>query len=193
MTTLHLIRHGQTDWNAEYRLQGQKDIPINKTGRQQALANGKALQRALVDPAKFHFVSSPLARARETMEIVRRQIGLPTHGYEVDSRIQELTFGLWESYTFEELSIDHEGDVKLRHERKWDFVPPQGESYEMLLARVLTWLPYVEQDSVVVCHGGVLRVLMHHFNGDPKDDVVRFKVPHDRIFKWDGNEAAWME
>ena len=190
---LYFIRHGQTDWNAEYRLQGQKDIPINEKGRGQAKQNGRNLAALLDDPSRFRYIASPLARTRETMEIVRRELGLTAHGYELEGRIKELSFGLWESFTFDELRIEHEGDVKLRFETKWDYVPPQGESYARLLSRVKAWLPYLEQDSVIVCHGGVLRVLMHHLGGLPKDEVVQFTVPQDQVFRWDGKTAEWLD
>ena len=65
---IYVIRHGQTDWNAERRLQGQKDIPINAIGREQARQNGIALAAVLKgEDTEFYFVASPLGRTRETM------------------------------------------------------------------------------------------------------------------------------
>ena len=73
---LYYIRHGETDWNREGRLQGQHDIPINATGRSQARHCGGVLreliERDRIDPAGLDFVASPLGRARETMELVHR-------------------------------------------------------------------------------------------------------------------------
>lgn len=191
--TLHFVRHGQTDWNVAYRLQGQQDIPINATGRQQAAQNGQALKAMLDDPAHWRFIASPLGRTRETMNIIRREIGLPTHGYETDDRLKEIAFGLWETYTFAELEVDNAPAVAARHEQKWDFAPPLGESYARLLARIQSWLPYIREDAVVVCHGGVLRVLEHHLHGTPTDDVVQWSVPQDRIFTYDGTPGSWMD
>ncbi|MEL6504067.1 MAG: histidine phosphatase family protein [Pseudomonadota bacterium] len=191
--TIHFLRHGQTDWNVAYRLQGQQDIPINATGRKQAAANGQALKAMLDDPSDWRWISSPLGRTRETMNIVRQEVGLPSYGYETDDRLKEIAFGLWETYTFKELEVDHASAVAARHEAKWDFAPPLGESYARLLARIQSWLPYVTQNAVVVCHGGVLRVLEHYLNGTATDEVVQWAVPQDRIFTWDGTPRSWME
>ena len=73
---IYLIRHGQTDWNAEGRLQGQADTGLNDTGRAQATRNGEFLAGLVADPAAFDFVASPLSRTRETMERVRAAMGL---------------------------------------------------------------------------------------------------------------------
>ena len=74
--TIYFIRHGETDWNAQSRYQGQADVPMNETGRAQARRNGEALRRCYCrKSAHFSFVASPLLRARETMEIVRCGIG----------------------------------------------------------------------------------------------------------------------
>src|SRR5690606_32233692 len=74
--TIYLVRHGQTDWNAEYRLQGQADTDLNETGRAQAGRNGRRLAGLVADPAGFDFVSSPMRRTRETMERLRAAMGL---------------------------------------------------------------------------------------------------------------------
>ena len=101
---IYMIRHGQTAWNAEGRLQGQKDIPLNYTGRAQAAGNGHAL-KALLGAAvsDFDFVASPLGRTRETMEILRRAMGLDPLAYRTDKRLVEVSFGDWEGHTLEEL------------------------------------------------------------------------------------------
>ncbi len=97
---IYVIRHGQTDWNAESRLQGQKDIPLNDTGRQQATGNGLALGAILgADAAQFDFVASPLGRTRETMERLRRAMGLDPTAYRTDDRLKEVSFGDWEGFT----------------------------------------------------------------------------------------------
>ena len=74
---LFICRHGQTDWNAEGRLQGQVEVPLNDTGRAQARRNGRHLLELLGDRAKdFAFLASPLGRASETMRIIRLELGL---------------------------------------------------------------------------------------------------------------------
>ncbi len=190
--TVYFLRHGQTDWNVAYRLQGQMDIPINETGRTQARKNGRKLADLVSNPKDFRFVASPLGRTRETMNLVRDELGLPPHDYDTDDRLKEISFGLWETHTFDELRKTVPDLVDQRFHEKWSFRPPQGESYAMLMARVESWLPYVTQNSIVVCHGGVLRVLDHLINGTPPDQVVQQSVPQDRIWKWNGHSADWI-
>ena len=191
--TVYFTRHGQTDWNVAYRLQGQQDIPINETGRQQAANNGRRLKELLDDPSSYRFVASPLGRTRETMNIIRRELGLPIHDYDTDDRLKEISFGLWETYTFEELEVDHADAVAAREEQKWSYAPPLGESYERLETRVESWWRYVQEDTVVVCHGGILRVLERMLNGTEHDDAVHMEVPQDRIWKWTAKDGGvWL-
>jgi broad specificity phosphatase PhoE len=75
---IYFVRHGQTPWNAEQRLQGQADIDINAVGREQADRNGRRLAELIPDPAVFDFVASPMRRTRETMERARAAMGLAT-------------------------------------------------------------------------------------------------------------------
>ena len=189
---LYFLRHGQTDWNVEMRIQGQHDIPINETGRQQARTNGRNLAKLLDDPARFRYIASPLGRTRETMNLVRQELGLPSHGYETDDRLKEIHFGLWQTYTMDELKQTEPELVAAREADKFKFTPPLGESYAQVLARVRSWLPYVTEDAVIVCHGGVLRMLEHHFNGTPADVVAHQLIPQDRIYRWDGERAEWL-
>ena len=100
---LYFIRHGETDWNAEARLQGQQDVPLNEFGRVQAEEAGERLRRAVPHYPDVDYVASPLLRARETMERLRAAIGLEPPSYRVDERLKELSFGDWEGLTWREL------------------------------------------------------------------------------------------
>ena len=189
---IYLIRHGQTDWNVERRLQGQTNIPLNNTGRDQAARNGDQLARLISKPEKFDFVASPLGRVRETMEIIRRQLGLDPASYRLDERLREISFGDWEGYTFEEIAVESGDMVNEREVRKWHYQPPNGESYQMLCERVGGWLGEVEIDTVAVCHGGVIRALLHLLDNASTDEVVKQIIPNDRIFAWHGNRGEWI-
>src|SRR5688572_13758 len=93
---IYFARHGQTDWNAERRLQGQHDIPLNSLGRAQAAQSGTILRgmfaRDGVRAVDLDYVSSPLGRARETMELMRTGLGLPPQQYRIDARLMEMSF-----------------------------------------------------------------------------------------------------
>src|SRR5262245_52127631 len=100
--TLYYIRHGETDWHVAGRLQGQRDVPLNTRGRAQASHCGNILRELFApsgrDPADLDYVSSPLGRARETMELTRVALGLSPNGYHLEPRLAEISFGDWEGF-----------------------------------------------------------------------------------------------
>ena len=108
--TLYLIRHGETDWNRECRYQGQRDIPLNGTGRRQARRNGGVLKGLLPQIADAQFISSPLSRTIETMEILCTEIGLEPSAYRIEPQLLELHYGHWEGQLASDLPrTDPEG------------------------------------------------------------------------------------
>jgi len=163
---LYFARHGETDWNLERRLQGQHDIPLNALGRVQASRAGVILRDLLGrngrPAAQYDYVSSPLGRARETMELMRAELGLDAGHYRTDARIMEMSFGRWEGFTFAELQAREAEALVARERDKWGFVLPGGESYAQLVVRVRAWHESVQHDTVVSAHGGVCRALMAH-------------------------------
>ncbi len=161
---LYYIRHGETDWNVEDRLQGGRDIPLNATGRAQALRCGEILRGLLArdgrDAASFDFVASPLGRARSTMEIMRTALGVDPQAYRIDARLTEVGFGQWEGSTIAELTRREPDAVAARERDKWRFAPPDGESYEVMSLRIAAWYRDLAADTVAVAHGGTLRGLI---------------------------------
>jgi broad specificity phosphatase PhoE len=194
---IYVVRHGQTDWNAELRMQGQKDIPLNDKGRAQARGNGRALKDILGDDAaSFDFVSSPLGRTRETMELLRTEMGLNPHAYRTDERLVEVSFGDWEGSTLRELEEKTPDRVAARADNKWDFIPPgdHAESYEILSWRIGSWLQSVNLPTVCVCHGGVIRTLFRLIARTDKEEAATMGVPQDRILRIDmrQNVIEWL-
>lgn len=189
-----MLRHGQTAWNVEGRLQGQADTDINALGRSQADRNGARLAELVGDAAGFGFVASPLVRTRETMERVRAALGLAPKDYRTDPRLLELHFGDWQGYTYEELEARDPGCTAARMEDKWDFVPPgrSGESYAMLAARVKSWFDDVGSPTVCVTHGGVIRSTFHLLGKMPADDAATMSVPQNRVLRIDGGTLEWL-
>ncbi|MEM9222200.1 MAG: histidine phosphatase family protein [Pseudomonadota bacterium] len=190
------VRHGETDWNNEGRLQGQLDIPINATGRTQAARNGETMKAWLEANAiaadGLTFVASPLARTMETMEIVRAKLGLSGE-FPVDGRLKEISFGEWSGFTYEELSAGPAQPlVRARKRDKWSFRPPGGETYGDLADRVGEWLSTVSQDTVAVSHGGVFRVLHGHLTGTPWHEVPRIAAPQDRFAVFEGDRVTLL-
>ena len=190
--TLVFIRHGETDWNVEGRLQGQRDIPLNDTGRAQAKRNGEVVAKLIPEAAGFDFVASPLSRTRETMEIARAAMNLDPATYEIDTRLLEITFGELEGFTYQDIESREPGWMAMRDANKWDFLPPGGESYHMLSVRIIAWVETIERPSVVVAHGGVGRVLRAHLLGLDKVVTVTANFPQDRVFLWRDDKGEWL-
>ena len=96
--TVYFIRHGQTDWNAAGRLQGQRDVPLNATGLGQAESVAERLKAVAGDSlSEARFVASPLQRTRQTMEVLRARLDLAPQDYAVDAPVKEINFGTWEA------------------------------------------------------------------------------------------------
>lgn len=192
---IYVIRHGETDWNAEGRLQGQQDIPLNETGRRQATGNGLHLARLIgAHVNDFDFVSSPLGRTRETMERLRAAMGLEPNAYRIDDRLREVSFGDWEGLTLPELAASAADRVEERQASKWDFIPPgdTAESYEILSWRIGAWLSSVDKPTVCVAHGGVIRALFKLQGRVAAEEAANVPTPQDRILKLDGDTIAWI-
>jgi len=163
---VYYVRHGETDWNVEWRLQGGRDIALNERGREQANRCGEILRDLMTRdnraPDTLDYVSSPLGRARVTMELVRGRLGLPAEGYRVEQNLTEISFGEWEGFTIEELSRRDNESVLRRDKDKWNFLPPGGESYQQVMVRIAGWYATLARDAVVVAHGGTARALLAH-------------------------------
>jgi len=180
--TLYFVRHGETDWNRELRYQGRRDIPLNATGRAQAERNGEVLKERLAERATLYaYVSSPLARARETMEIVRGALGLPPEDYATDPRLREMDYGHWEGRLWTELPTTDPDGYAARRADGWGWQPEGGESYRMLSERVAGWLAELGRDTIVAAHGGVSRVLRGLVLGLQPGEVPHLAVPQDKV------------
>ncbi len=188
----YFVRHGQTGWNAELRLQGQADTDISELGRAQAARNGRRLAALVDDAAAFDFVASPLRRTRETMEIVRTEMGLPARGYRVDSRIMEVHFGDWQGFTYAELEARQPGSTAARLQDKWGFVAPGGESYQMLLDRIRPWFDALARPTICVTHGGVMRVLFRLVEDRAPDAVAAMDIPQGRVLRMRNARLEWL-
>ena len=194
--TIYHIRHGQTDWNAAGRLQGSQDIALNARGRAQADANGRALAAHFAaigrDPAALSWFVSPLGRSRETAERVRLGCGLSGPGAVVEPALREVSFGRFEGMTYADIEAHQPAAMAAIRRDKWMFLPPDGESYEMMAARVRAWLATAVGDMVIVSHGGVFRALRSVIENNSDHDLAHLFVPQDRIFQWRDGIGSWL-
>ncbi len=192
---IYFIRHGETDWNAEGRYQGGKDIPLNDRGRAQADRNGELL-RALLKRAgrnsdEFDWYVSPLSRTRETMERVRAAFrDTPPPAVVPDDLLIELSFGDFEGRLHTELA---RGAMPMAGERDaafWHFRPPRGESYDDLSLRLTTFASRLSRPAVIVSHGGVLRALRRLIEDFPADEAVNWFPPQDSVIHFNDGRAT---
>jgi broad specificity phosphatase PhoE len=184
------IRHGETEWNRDGRLQGQQDSRLTGRGRDQASSCGRLLrdllQRDARNPDDLDYVASPLGRARASMELIRIALGLAPERYRTDDRLMELAFGRWERQVYVDLRT-HDPELLAARERdKWNFRPPGGESYADLMERLRAWQAEVTRDSVVVAHGGVARALMALNGIAPPDKACELDVDQGVIYLFAG-------
>lgn len=161
---IYYIRHGETSWNAQGRLQGTQDIALNDLGRRQAVHAGGVLADLLRrdgrDTLALPFVASPLGRARATMELVRGVLKLPPDGYGLDDRLREIGYGVWEGSTLAEMQAADPVLYAKRLTAKWTMAPEGGETYADVEQRMREWYDSVQVDTVAVAHGGTARALM---------------------------------
>jgi broad specificity phosphatase PhoE len=147
MTTLLLVRHGETDWNAEGRLQGHSDRPLNEYGRRQA----RELAERFAADGIGAVYASDLARARETAEIVAARLGLEVV---LDPDLREKNWGNWEGLTADERArVEFEGESTEEHR----------ERVLRAVRRIVAAHP--EERVVVVTHGGSLRRIQAAVSG----------------------------
>jgi len=193
---LYFLRHGETDWNAEGRLQGRKDIPLNALGREQAARAGKTLVKILrsrnLNPATLPFQCSPLLRTRQTLEIARANMGLPPDGGIIDDRLVEFTFGAWEGLTWPEVCARDPDRGRAREADKWNFQPPGGESYAQLAERLKPWLETLTGPAVVVSHGGVARALMALVGGLSEARAPSADIWQGRVLVFSAQRFDWI-
>jgi probable phosphoglycerate mutase len=162
--TIYFLRHGETEWNALGRLQGTKDVPLNSRGRGQAVQAARILADLLArdgkDRTALPYLSSPLGRARQTMELVRGKLELPVADYALDDRLREIGYGVWEGLTLAESEASDPDVYARRLADKWTVAPAGGETYVAVQQRMRDWYDEVLVDTVAVAHGGTCRALM---------------------------------
>ena len=162
--TIYFLRHGETEWNALGRLPGTRYVPLNARGRSQAAQAGSVLadlfKRDGQDRAALPYVSSPLGRARQTMELARTKLDLPPADYSLDDRLREIGYGVWEGLTLAQSEASDPEVYARRLTDKWTVAPAGGETYAAVQLRMLDWYESLLVDTVAVAHGGTCRALM---------------------------------
>ncbi len=184
---IYLVRHGETEWNRDRRIQGQLDSPLTGRGEDQARSVGAALAELIGNGDGFDMVASPLGRARRSAEIIGHAMGFAAEPT-TDDRLNEMTWGAWDGLTLDEVEARDPGELVRRRRdarQHWTHDPPGGESYAVLAARVGGWLDGLAPGRrlVVVTHGPVVRVLRGRYAGLSEAEMLALDEPQDAFFR----------
>lgn len=173
-TELIIIRHGETDWNKGLRFQGQQDISLNQSGREQA----SSVRDVLVDRKIDSIYSSDLKRARETAEIIAEP-----HHLEVKQLkgLREMNFGSWEGLSYQEIEARDPDILKKWFKDPTSTHPPDGERVIEFQARIAETFKSILRECqgkrvVIVSHGGSIRIYLTYLLKMPVKLYWRFEV-----------------
>jgi len=185
---LYLVRHGQTEFNAIGRWQGQSDSPLTRLGREQAITVAAILRREIADAGATIF-SSPLGRAAETAAIIADALRI-TQPVIFDDRLKEVRMGSWDGLTSAEIEDGWPNARNGLGANEWFFHSPDGESYDEMLARVTAVLESLLCDDIgpkiVVCHGVTGRIMRGISSGLERGAELSLDVPQDAAFRLSG-------
>ena len=188
-TEIILIRHGETEWNSQLRMQGHSNSALSAVGRGQIQALGEWMKNVSFD----HIYSSDSLRARQTAEAITQYSG---HTLQFDQRIREKNLGVFEGLTSIEAREQFPEIYRLFKTGGANYVIDEGESTQQVLDRALEFIEEIrlrhpEQRVVMVTHGGVVRVLMKHTLGLSLDAPTSFLIKNTGIFRLVWNEK-WL-
>ena len=179
-TEIILIRHGETEWNSQQRMQGHSNSDLSAVGSWQIQALGEWMKNMSFD----HIYSSDSLRARQTAEAINQHSG---HKLQFDQRIREKNLGVFEGLTSAEAREQHPEIYRLFKTAGVNYVIDEGESTQQLLDRAFEFIEEIrirhpKERVVIVTHGGVVRVLMKHTLGLSIDAPTRFIIKNTGIF-----------
>ncbi len=186
---IYLLRHGQTEYNAEGRIQGQCDSTLTPLGREQARNLGLILRENLSAADDAEFVCSPLGRTMATAEIVRKAAGL-TAPPVADPLLLEIGCGSWEtrlrSFCRQEAGVGPETSFI----DTWRHHCPDGESYDAAMDRARRWLEWAEGRHVIAVAHGIIGIFLRGlYLGLPDEVMSIMSVPQDRVFRLHGGKV----
>ncbi len=171
MIRLALLRHGHTSWNRAGRIQGRSDIPLDDDARA-----GLTAYRLPSPWEQAALWSSPLSRAAETARIVAGR------DPQIAPELTEMNWGDWEGLRGVDLLAQPGSGFRHIEDWGWEYRAPGGESPAELDARLRPWLAQLCDDTIAVCHMGVMRVLLARAHGWNFDGPAPFRIKRNRLF-----------
>ncbi len=188
-TEIILIRHGETEWNSQQRMQGHSNSDLSSVGQAQIQALGQWMKNVPFD----HIYSSDSLRAKQTAEAITQFSG---HELKIDLRLREKNLGVFEGLTSEEARERHPEVFRLFKTAGSKYVIDEGESTQQLQDRALEIvneirIKHPEERVLLVTHGGFIRVVMKHSLGLSLETPTRFLIRNTGVFRlvW---EDKWI-
>jgi probable phosphoglycerate mutase len=193
--TLYFARHGQTLANLEGRFQGRTlDTPLPALGELQARAVGAIMLREVGDLSRLQRVTSPLPRARTTMNIVLAVCGLPADAFSVEERILEIDLGAWDGLTKAEARALDPAAYDAREADKWNVRDPESrENYADVAGRAQSWIADLVADTFAVSHGAFTRILRGLLAGMGWKQMSDLDEPQGCVFRVRGNTVQRLD
>ena len=169
---IYLVRHGETDWNLENKIQGQTDTHLNENGRKQARELAEKISLELCGIGSNY--TSKKVRALETARIIGEKLSITPV---VQQGLEEICLGKWEGYTWKQVREVFSEEYQNWHQNRRYQIPPEGESYQQLLNRLLPALDDIvkkeKRDILVVTHSAVIMTLMSYIYDTPFEDMAK--------------------
>ncbi len=179
MKELYFIRHGQTEWNAIRRMQGQWNSDLSELGRDQAAVNGRFLANLGIE----HLVASPLDRTRQTADIINKHLELDIN---FDDRIMEWHCGDWSGEMWDEVSNKWPEEFKAWQADQFNYRGPNCENYPDMIDRAQPFLDEIlaldHNRIAIVSHGMIGRVMVSTLLGHSVDEMFNYGQSNDTIF-----------
>ena len=178
--TWYLVRHGQTEWNAEKRMQGQWDSKLSELGRKHADDNGRWLATQGVE----HVWASPLGRVRETAAIIGRHMPMNPVW---DDRLKEWSSGDWSGDLYADIAVKWPEEWKAWDEDRYNVRPPGGENFHDLADRAASFLADARQHQAstvaILAHGFIIRNIAACLLDLSQQDVLDIRQTNDVVFR----------
>lgn len=183
--TIYLLRHGETELNVKGRYQGELDSPLTSNGIEQVETNAKMLKMLIDNPREWEFISSPLGRAQQSIDIICEILGFDKSKVIMDNRLKEVSVGKWAGLTIKEIEKSWPELIKNTNNYNWYFNSPNGESYDAVIERVSGWLHSIrdKEKVIVMSHGLTGRIIRGLYLGITKEQSLVLEVSQNTFFK----------
>mgnify|MGYP000244700882 CR=1 FL=1 len=190
MTRIILVRHGETDWNVQHKIQGSTDIPLNENGETQAM---RAAARLAQIPISAIYASDYSRAARTAQLIHEKHPGVPLI---LDEDLRERSWGRLEGLTWQDIERRHAAEIKGITSGSLDYAPPDGESKKTVINRANRFLGRVirkhpDATVVVVTHGGVAGLILKDALGIDPGARTPFRVENCALHIIDTSDGAF--